>query len=159
LRAFLAFETFLEEAFALYSLGKTAPKGRTPQRFTFPPTRSIADEWIIPEGRQYASWDALHVSNRAERYFRNGYPFSSILRAHQNALSEVKKIRNAIAHDSTSAQEKFKGVVRSKLGILPPGTNVGNFLVRPIPHSAPPQTFLEWYVEKLELIVQRIIPT
>jgi hypothetical protein len=74
-------------------------------------------------------------------------------------LNEARTIRNAIAHDATSAQEKFEAVVRVKLGTLPPGTNVGNFLTRPVPGVAPPQSFLEWYVEKIETIAEQIVPT
>lgn len=154
LRAFLAFESFLEESFILYSLGQRAPRGRAPHRFTFPPSRKDATEWV-KEGREYATWSASSVSERAYRYFRGGGPFTNTLRASQSALDET--IRNAIAHESTEAQQKFESLVRAKLGTLPPILSIGSFLSTPIPLSAPPQSFLELYLDRIELVATQIV--
>ena len=65
LRAFLAWESFLEEAFLLYLMGQRPPHGRAPYRFTFPPSYKMAMEWVVPEGRDYAGWtNAQVVSDR-----------------------------------------------------------------------------------------------
>lgn len=157
LRAFLALESFLEESFVLYSLGHKAPRGRVPHRFTFPPNRKAADEWVIPEGRPYAAWDAVPVGNRAQRFFRGGGPFTNALRGSQAALDEAKTIRNAIAHESTTAQEKFENLVRTKLGTLPPALGVGRFLSTTVPASTPPQSFLELYLDRIELVITQIV--
>src|SRR6266545_5078995 len=58
LRAYLAWESFLEESFILYMLGQRAPRGRPPYRFAYPPSRRFAEEWIVTEGREYASGGA-----------------------------------------------------------------------------------------------------
>lgn len=159
LRAFLALESFLEEAFALYSLGQKPPKGRAPNRFAFPPNRRTAEEWFIPEGRRYASWDAQAVSYRAQRYFRSGGPFTTALRGSQSTLEEARTIRNAIAHESSSTQGKFEALVRTKLGALPIRANVGSFLGTTVPASSPPQSFLELYLERIELVASQIVPS
>jgi hypothetical protein len=159
LRAFLALESFLEETFVLYSLGRTAPKGRAPYRLTFPPNRDAAEEWVVPEGRSYASWAAHHVSNRAGRFFRDGRPFATILRQNQNALDEARTIRNAIAHDSSDAHEKFENLVRNKLGVLPPHLSVGSFLITLVPLAAPPRSFLDEFIDRVELIADKIVPS
>jgi hypothetical protein len=157
LRAFLALEAFLEESFVLYSLGDTAPKGSPPHRFTFPPTRKHADEWVVPEGRRYAGWEAERVIDRAQRFFRAGAPFANALRGNQAALGEARTIRNAIAHNSTAAQAKFESLVRTKLGTLPPSLRVGSFLGTLIPSSTPPQSFLELYLDKIEFVITQIV--
>jgi hypothetical protein len=142
----------------MYLVGDTAPRGRAPLRFTVPPTRKLAEVWVIPEGRPYASWDAQHVSSRAERFFRDGRPFAAALRGSQSHLAETKTIRNAIAHDSKSAREKFENVVRVKLGVLPPNLTVGGFLSTTIAGSTPPKSYLESYLDRLDLVASQIIP-
>lgn len=159
LRAFLALESFLEESFILYTVGQTAPRGRAPHRFAFPPSRKAAIDWVLPEGRDYASWDASSVIVRASRFFRDGRPFASTLRGSQAALSDARTIRNAIAHESAIAQEKFENVVRMKLGTLPSDCTVGSFLGTTIPASSPPQSFLELYLDRFEFVANGIVPT
>src|ERR1017187_1752751 len=119
LRAFLAWEAFLEESFILYLAGASPPRGRPPKRYAFPPNQQIAMDWVIPEGDRYAKWTiASAVSNRAERFFRAGRPFAPILRSNQNVLEDARILRNAIAHASISTQQKFETLVRAKLGTL-----------------------------------------
>lgn len=56
LRAFLAWEVFVEESFVLYLSGQRPPLGRAPSRYAFPPSYRMALDWVVPEGRSYASW-------------------------------------------------------------------------------------------------------
>lgn len=159
LRAFLAWEIFVEESFILYLSGQRPPRGRAPNRYAFPPNQKTAKEWLVPEGRDYAEWSVpTQVSARAERFFEGGRPFVSVLRGNQNALDEVRIIRNAIAHKSVSARKKFERVVRTKLGTLPPDLTVGSFLGTTAPGSAPPVSFLEFYVAKIDLAAHQIVP-
>lgn len=159
LRAFLAWEVFVEESFVLYLLGQRAPRGRPPVRHAFPPNQRTAMEWVIPEGRSYASWTVpTHISNRAERFFRDGRPFADVLRANQTLLDEARIIRNAIAHKSMSASDKFEAFVRTKLGVLPPNTTVGSFLGTTEAGTAPPVSFLESYVGKIDTAARLIVP-
>jgi hypothetical protein len=158
LRAFLAWETFLEESFVLYLLGHKPPRGRVPHRFTFPPNRKFAEQWVIPEHRPYATWNAASVIDRAQRFFRDGRPFTNALRANQSLLDESKIIRNAMAHKSRTAYDKFENLVRIKLGTLPLNLSVGNFLGTIIPGSSPPLSFLEFYLNKIEFIGEQIVP-
>ena len=158
-RAFLAWESFLEESFILYMLGQNPPKGRAPHRFTIPPNQKSAEEWVIPEGRSYANWDAMPVSTRAQRFFRDGRPFTNALRKRLTLLYESKIIRNAIAHESRSAHDKFEKLVREKLGTLPVNLTVGSFLGTTIPGLTPPLSFLEFYLDKIEIVAKQIVPT
>jgi|ERR1700724_1585811 len=159
LKAFLAWEVFLEESFVLYLVGQGSPRGRAPRRFAFPPNLRAAKEWVIPEERSFAKWtDPKRVSERAERFFRNGLPFSPVLRGSQNALDEARTIRNAVAHVSSSARDNFERLVRTKLGTLPPRMTIGGFLGTTMPHGGGPITFLENYVSHIELMARRIIP-
>lgn len=158
LRAFLAWETFLEESFILYLSGERPPRGRAPRRYAFPPNQRAAMEWVIPEGRRYARWTvAAEVSTRAERFFRDGRPFASVLRPNQSVLDEARLIRNAVAHESRRSQQSFETLVRTKLGTLPPKLTVGSFLGTTLPGSTPPSSFLEFYAKRLEFWAQQIV--
>lgn len=159
-RAFLAWETFLEESFVLYLAGQKPARGRSPHRYTFPPDLQTATQWVIPEGQDYATWTgASLVSRRAERFFKHGWPYAPVLRRVQNALDESRVLRNAIAHASANAQSKFEKLVRNRLSTLPPAVTVGAFLGMAVPRSSPPISFLEHYVEKIEFAARQIVPT
>lgn len=159
LKSFLAWEAFLEESFLLYLVGQGPPRGRGPRRFAFPPTFRAAKEWVVPEHRRFADWtDPQQVSERAKRFFRDGRPFSPILHSNQNALHEAHTIRNAVAHVSLGAREKFESLVRNRLGTLPPHMSIGGFLRMPVPGATSPASFLESYLSRIEFIAQQIIP-
>jgi len=112
---------------------------------------------MIPEKRSYADWNAAMVGNRAHRFFRGGRPFTDALSGSQTALDEAKTIRNAIAHESTKAQDKFETLVRTKLGTLPAALGVGRFLSTTVPASTPPQSYLELYLDRIELVTTQIV--
>jgi hypothetical protein len=80
-----------------------------------------------------------------------------VLKGRQTPLEETTRIRNAVAHESTTARESFETLARSKLGgVLPPNLTVGGFLGTPMPAAAPPQSFLE-YLENIEFMASRIV--
>jgi hypothetical protein len=157
LKAFLGWETFLEDSFILYLVGRAPVRGRPPVRYAFPPSRRAAVAWVLPEHREYAEWaKAADVIVRANRFFRDGRPFTPVLQSIQNALEEMRKIRNAIAHVSASSQEKFEQVARLRLGVVPHDLTVGRFLAMDVPRASPPSCFLEVYFAKLEFCARRI---
>jgi hypothetical protein len=160
LRAFLAWEMFVEHSFILYLSGQKPPRGRAPRRYAFPPNQETASRWVIPERRPYAEWtDPQDVLGRSERFFHHGRPFAPVLRSNVTMLQEAKVIRNAIAHMSQGARQKFENLVRQKLTTLPPKTTVGGFLSTTIPTVGPPISFLEFYIAKIEFTAQQIVPS
>lgn len=158
LSAFLSWEVFLEEAFLLYLLGQKAPRGRSPVRYAFPPSRDHAEDFVR-EDRNFATWSvSTAVTTRAKRFFREGRPFAPALQAHQSRLDEARTIRNAVAHESSSAREKFENLVRLKLTTLPPKTTVGGFLLTMLPGTSPPTTVMEHYFTVVETAAALIVP-
>jgi hypothetical protein len=157
-RVFSAWEAFLEESFILYMLGQKAPKGRKIHRYGFPPNEDAAYEWVN-EGRPYAKWTPDDIKPRAKRLFRDGKPFSQAITNHHNLLFQVKTVRNAIAHDSASARDKFEEMVRNELRTLPPNTTVGSFLLTTKPRTTPPISFFEFYLDSIIKVADEIVPT
>jgi hypothetical protein len=160
LRVFLSWELFLEETFILYLTGKTPPRGRAPHRFVYPPNRKGA-VGIVSEGRDFAKWSTPSiVVARAERFFRDGKPFSPAMSHHMSALNEMRHLRNAIAHWQEKTQDKFEAVVRtrSRTGTYQKGLSVGAFLGSTVPTSNPPQSFFDDYVSKVRWLANKIVP-
>ena len=66
---------------------------------------------------------------------------------HINSISsdfeDMKKIRNAISHISIESKRAFDGLVRNKLGSLPPNICTSSFLNTPIAGST--NTFFIYY--------------
>ncbi len=159
LRGFISWETFLEESFILYLLGMSSPKGTSATRFAMPPDRERAEK-LVAEGKQFADWTTTDsIIQKAERFFDNGIPFSGPLKSKNSTLSEIKIIRNAVTHSSKHCQEQFRKLVRSKLPVYTPGLTVGDFLSMTIPHSSPPESFLEKYISELIFVAEQIVPT
>ena len=153
LRSFLAWESFLEETFLLYVLGKKPRSRKHPRkRFILPRDREHALELLLPEGRRdYVMWDNPEVVlARAKRFLKDGEPFQNALSPRLNALKEMQTIRNAIAHRSIVSQQKFSNLVRDRLGTLPLGITVGVYLETPIPSSTPPTLQLDRYLQEIE---------
>jgi len=157
LRAFTGWEIFLEETFLLYLIGHKAPKAARPVRCGFPANRDAASEWCA-DGKPYAKWNVADVQRRADRWLRSGVPYTPVFQGQQAHLNKLITIRNAIAHESSDARNKFETLVRNELGALPPNTTVGNFLITTVPNVTPPVSFMEYYLDKLELAAKIIVP-
>jgi hypothetical protein len=160
LRAFSAWEAFLEESFILYLWGKDPPRGRIPKRYAYPPTRRVTEQIVVIEGRDYADWSNFQiVIGRAERFFENGKPYSDVLKSQHSKLQDIQTIRNAIAHSSAYSWTKFQKLIRRELGSYPPNLTIGRFLAMTKPHSSPPESYLEFYVSVIQVVADSIVPS
>jgi hypothetical protein len=157
LRAFTGWEIFLEQTFLLYLIGHKAPKAAQPARYGFPPSLVHASEWCA-DGKDYGKWNVGDVRKRAERWFHGGVPYTPVFQGQQSSLDRLITIRNAIAHESSTARGKFENLVRTELGTLPPNTTVGGFLLLTVPTVTPPTSFMESYLDKLEFVAKSIVP-
>ena len=158
-QTFLTWEIFLEESFIDYLMGESLPRGSVVRLITrSPSSRDDARRMAIPPGRPYADWTtANNVINNASRFFGQGKPYS-VLTSQQGTLSEIKIIRNSIAHSSESSQRTFKQLVRRKLGSYPSGLTKGGFLAMTVPGYSPPISFFEYYCSTFSYLASKIIP-
>jgi hypothetical protein len=159
LRGFLAWESFLEQTFLLYMVGKNAPSGFAPKRYVFAPSRQHARDFSKGDQR-YPDWTAAdRVVARANRFFKHGEPYAYVLSNTQGDLKDMKAIRNAIAHQSQETNDSFRTVVRKAIGFYPKDTTVGEFLDMNRPNTTPSITIMEHYFTVLVHAAREIVPS
>lgn len=158
LRAFKAWEAFLEESFILYMLGKSPPTGSPPHCLASPLNRTVAER-LVSDGREYSRWASVsNVVARAGLFFQDGGPYKQVLASRQYKFDEMNTLRNSIVHTSGSSQRKFEGLVRDELTVYRPKTTVGAFLDMTVQGTSPPQSYLECYLDEMRFSAERIVP-
>lgn len=79
--------------------------------------------------REYLDWLPIEKTiKKAELAFVDGNPFSKIDDSKKGALSEIYKIRNAIAHESEHSKNKFLKITNGA-SLLPEERTPGGYLI------------------------------
>src|SRR5262249_9201005 len=94
---------------------------------------------IFRGDQDFVGWnDPSTLISRAERWLRGGEPYRSVLSSASQVLAYVRKMRNAIAHESESALEKYEKATRRLYGALPrrvfPGAQLAGLAPPGIPY-------------------------
>lgn len=159
LNLYLSWEYFLEEAFIRFLCGAQNSNALPKTRYVRPYSLKHARD-VIKQNQRYIDWTAGNVViDRAKLYFKDGEPFNSALGSCLNELTEMKKIRNRIAHSSKEVRESYQQLVRQKLGhhpMSPRGMIPGRFLMCKFPPTNP-NTLLETYGDTLDAAAEIII--
>jgi hypothetical protein len=157
LRIFIAWETFIENAFISYLLGNHSAAGRQPTRFAAPQSETQAHQMLIGTQR-YVDWASPEVVRKLSQiYFDNGEPINSTISSINSDLIDLKNIRNAAAHLSSTSIKAFQGVVNRKLGTIPAGVSVSSFLLSLDPSNSANITMLDQYVSMLDAASYNIV--
>jgi hypothetical protein len=146
-KIYLAWERFLEEIFIMYMMKKS--KSIRSKFFSFvQPNNKECAKRLLFEGDEYAEWKYGNTVSRAERFFKNGFPFKDILNRISTDLNDIQVIRNGIAHNSDKAKNQFSLLVRTKMTFLPTKNfSPGDFLLST--NNKFNKTYLETYSNKL----------
>lgn len=149
-RAFSSYERFLEETFLLYARGKPTMSGASVKTYLSPRSTVHARE-IIKSHMNYLEWNSPNtIIKRCDIYLDEMNPLRNAMTAHANALGNMRKIRNAIAHRSNEAQEGYQSVLRAELRALPVRVPApGEFLLMTNPRT-PKNYFLVSYLDTLK---------
>jgi hypothetical protein len=138
LKLFVSSEQFYETAFGLYAIGERTSSGYRARRLkrlriTLP---SILE--VFRGDQNYVGWnDSSTIIRRAERWLKNGEPFQTPLSAASQLLGFLRTMRNAIAHESESASEKYRDAVRKIYGAVPNRLSPGAQLLELPPAGIP----------------------
>jgi hypothetical protein len=156
LRIFLAWEAFCEKTFLLYMLGEQTDTGYSPYRYVAPTDNTHAYNLVKTKKDFFDFSNHTGVIERAELFFQNGEPYRNILRTKNSELSDIKTIRNAIAHISKDSQDKFINMVTHNLGSFPFVMTPGQFLYTAFKKTN--ISYISIYKNMLESICDIIVP-
>jgi hypothetical protein len=158
LKVYLAWERFLEEAFARYLCGARSVGGFLPRSYAEPRNLDHARQLVMMAPQRilrYADWANRElIIRRAELVFRDGKPFVQPLQAGALDLDDMGIIRNRIAHGSAHAKEQFLKLVHRRLGVAYPFAP-GRFLLRRVPNAS--DTFLSFFCTRILLVAEQIV--
>jgi hypothetical protein len=151
LQMYKAWESFQEECTLAFMAGRLRADGRSVASDVSTRTEEVARSLIYQE-RQYVLWtDVDGVIERWNRIFSDPNLLVAAIRPTTTELRQMTVLRNAIAHSSVHAQDKFKDLVQRQFGGRPPIARPSTFLVATYPPD-PTRTFFDRYADVLELV-------
>lgn len=136
LNMYIAWETFLESTTSAFLSGSPTINGTLPAKFAAPPTSAAAREMIVGINRFFDYGNHQIFGKMVSIYFDQGAPFQPHLNAIRSTLDDMKAMRNASAHVSTTTQLALEAVALRLLGRPSPGVTLYQLLTAPYPRGA-----------------------
>lgn len=153
LTLFMAFEQFLENSFICYMMGQPGINGNSFVKYVSPQNEEQAISMLKGTNRYADFTNRDTIIKLASNFFENGgtYPY---LNSISSDFEDMKKIRNAISHISIESKRAFDGLVRKKLGALPPNICTSSFLDTAITGTT--TTFFIYYKDIITSAIDNI---
>jgi len=157
LKVFIAWETFIEDSFIQYMMGELSILGNIVTRYVIPPNRQHAHSFVIGTLR-YVDWSSPNIVRQlANLNFAPGNPFETYVGAINQDLLDLKTIRNAAAHLSSTTKPKLDALAARKLGAAPVSATVSMLLFSIDPLAITPgDTILTSYLNMLDVAAEGI---
>ena len=158
LNLFVAWETFLESSLVELMIGSATLSGTVPVRYVSPLNSDRARVLVIGVQRYFDYGNHDYVRRVVGMFFEDGYPFEPHLSSINSDLADLRTMRNASAHVTSSTQTALEALVQRVLAIPHPGIDLYSFLTMIDPRSTTGETVFLAYKGKLivtaELICQ-----
>jgi hypothetical protein len=149
LNLFIAWETFLEDALTKLMTGNPTLSGRYPTRYVSPPNLDAAKDLLKGVSQYFDFANHEYMKTIAGLYFENSYPFEPHLSSISQDLADMRIMRNAAAHLTSTTRRKLN-VLAQRIFLTPqPGISLYTLLVTPHPQSSSQETVYRIYREKL----------
>jgi hypothetical protein len=146
-----------EKAFIEYIMGTTSAAGNIVARYAQPTDRAHALKMLIGFGR-FFDWSTPDPVRRlANNFVSNGEPSEGVLAAIQSDLMDLKTIRNAAAHLSTTTAQPLDALASRKLQRDVTSISAAAFLLSRDPASGGAMSVFESYVGLLDVAAHRIV--
>lgn len=117
--AYRTYEMFMRDVFLSYCTGCTTRAGTAIVSYLKPKDERHAEE-LIKSSMPFLEWTHPDkIIARAEIYLQNGDPVKLPYTANKLILSDMKKIRNHIAHNSLESLDSYRKVIQRHFSILP----------------------------------------
>lgn len=129
LNLFIAWEEFLEASITDFMMGDATMTGTNPVRFVAPLNRDHSNKMIVHTQRYFDYSNHENIRRVAKLYFSSGYPFETPVISINAELAELKTIRNACAHLSSTTRTALESLSTRILGQPQPGISVYQLLM------------------------------
>jgi len=149
LNSFKLWERFLEESITKYLSGKRPIGGAYIKKRASPVDEEAAKNMLIGVMKffDYANLD--YVRKIAKIYFDAGGPYEPHLSAVFTDLGDLRIMRNAAAHTSSTTQASLEGLAQRIFLTPQPNITLYDMLLRTDPRSATGETVFASYQAKL----------
>lgn len=155
LRMFIAWEKFIQDAFAKYLIGEISTQGTPVDTFVTPIDLSHANSILIGTNR-YVDWANHEIVLRlAKLYLKDGEPIASNIASVSSVLADLKTIRNAAAHISTSTQTLLDSLASRILGRQMSNMTVSSVVMVLHPEDTN-RTVLQYYQDVLDVVAENV---
>lgn len=158
LNMFIAWESFIEECFSSYLLGEQTISGISPVKFVNPRDEVHAKQIIVANNRFFDYANHEYVVKLSNLFFDTGGPIARELQLIQSELSDLKTMRNASAHITSSTQRALEAVALKLLGTPSLNIKLYDLIVHPLPPRSTNHgsTVFEHFKNLLKLTASRI---
>lgn len=155
LKMFIFWESFIEEAFSKYLTGEVSTDNTEVSCFVSPIDRQHALKILIGT-QKYVDWANHEIVRRlAHLYLENGDPLGSNISAISSELADLKTIRNAAAHLSSTTRTQLDALATRVLSKPVHNTTVADFVMHIHP-SDETKTVLQYYQNILDIAAENI---
>lgn len=153
---FRDYENLVREIFILYTQEKKRTNGDKVKSYLQPKDFYHAEN-LIKSSMQFLDWNTPDtIIERSELYLKDGFPIKAPYTIYRTHLTNYKRLRNHIAHNSVETLSAYKKVLRGYFGVNPLQTpSVGEYLLLTSKTDATKYHLLEFF-DLLEEMASRI---
>jgi len=149
LNMFIAWEEFIEASISDFMMGEATIGGNQPVRYVTPPTRDHSGKMVVHMNRYFDYANQENVKKLTRLYFETGYPFETPINSLTQELSDLKIMRNASAHMSSTTRAALEGLGLRIFGSPQASITVYQMLTADDPRTNPRVTVYASYRDKL----------
>lgn len=149
LNMFIAWEEYLESTLCLFLTGSSTMSGAIPGRFASPTDATHAAAMIIGVNRFFDYGNHDNFARVVEIYLEGGRPYQPHLKSIKSALDDIRIIRNASAHVSSTTQKALDNLALRLLGKAGAAVSLYGLLTAPDPRSPAHGTIFQFYKDTL----------
>jgi hypothetical protein len=152
MKIFISWEMFLERTFIDYMLGNPSTRGTLLVKHVSPLNAAHANDLLIGSGRQqFVDWSTPEIVRRISRIcFENGEPYESVLSSFHSDLLDLKTLRNAASHMSSTTGPALDALATRRLQITVSSFSVAQFIQAIDPSSNGGDSILATYCSLLD---------
>jgi len=156
LKMFIAWETFLENSFIKYMLGEPSISGNVITRYVQPLHEQHANNLLIGT-QKYVDWSNPEIVKKlCNLHFSPGNPIDTFVSSIFTDLFDLKTIRNAAAHLTSSTRQPLDSLGTRKLQRQCNNLKVSDLIFAVDPNSPTSDTILTTYLNKLDISAEGI---